>query len=140
MMASTLPVTELPNVAVHHYAPTVLIVDDDRVMRELMVKVLTRGGYDVLSAASGDEARRTAAEQTIDVLISDVAAGSVRPDGTIATMMAEQPAMGHLRISTSTDALRPFPFAGQRTIVLRKPFSSAMLVDSVRAMLGAVDI
>lgn len=139
-MASTLRIAELVDVAACHRMPTVLIVDEDAVMRELMAKVLTGDGYDVLRAASGEEARRAAAGQAVDVLISDVAAGSVRPDVSIATVMAEQPAMGHLRLASRTDALHPFPFAGQRTAVLRKPFSSAMLVDSVRALLGVTDL
>lgn len=50
----------------------VLLVEDDEDNRELMGEVLQDGGYEVVLAASGAEGLRTLAEQSIDVLVTDV--------------------------------------------------------------------
>ena len=55
---------------------TVLVVDDDRDVREMAVAVLEAQGYHVLAAASGDEAHRLLlANPTLplDILFTDVA-------------------------------------------------------------------
>lgn len=53
---------------------TVLVVEDEDAVRMLVVELLTRGGYLVIQAASGEEAQRVADafEGTIHVLLSDV--------------------------------------------------------------------
>ena len=53
---------------------TVLAVDDDPTMLELLEELLTPMGYQVLSAASGEEALEMMAsqERKIDLLLTDV--------------------------------------------------------------------
>jgi CheY-like chemotaxis protein len=50
----------------------VLLVEDDDDNRELMSEVLVAAGYQVMSAASGAEGLRTLAENSIDVVVTDV--------------------------------------------------------------------
>src|SRR5262245_8141841 len=52
--------------------PRVLIVDDERSMRELLTIVLSREGYDVITAESGGEAISVLQRQAVDLLISDI--------------------------------------------------------------------
>lgn len=49
-----------------------LVVDDDRFMREVLSELLSKGGYEVLLAADGEEGCRIAREQHPDVIILDV--------------------------------------------------------------------
>jgi two-component system cell cycle sensor histidine kinase/response regulator CckA len=49
-----------------------LVVDDCNATRSLLREVLTRDGYQVLEAASGEEALRRAQESSVDLLVSDV--------------------------------------------------------------------
>ena len=51
---------------------TVLVVDDERSMRELLSIVLRRDGYEVLVAADGRAALETLKRQRVDVLITDI--------------------------------------------------------------------
>lgn len=50
----------------------VLIVDDEEVMRSLMIKILEKAGYKVITANGGIAARQILAEQPIDLVLSDV--------------------------------------------------------------------
>jgi two-component system response regulator PilR (NtrC family) len=52
--------------------PRVLVVDDERSMRELLAIVLRREGYDVLLADNGKAAVETLERERIDLLISDI--------------------------------------------------------------------
>jgi len=52
--------------------PRILVVDDERSMRELLAIVLGREGYDVLLAENGRAAIETLEREPIDILISDI--------------------------------------------------------------------
>jgi two-component system, NtrC family, response regulator PilR len=52
--------------------PRILVVDDERSMRELLAIVLRREGYEVLLAESGRAAVDTLERESIDLLISDI--------------------------------------------------------------------
>jgi hypothetical protein len=55
------------------HGQTVLVVEDEPVMRELTQRILARGGYHVVAAANGDEALDILANRLdhIDVLLTD---------------------------------------------------------------------
>jgi two-component system response regulator PilR (NtrC family) len=52
--------------------PRILVVDDERSMRELLAIVLRREGYEVLLAESGRAAVDTLEREPVDLLISDI--------------------------------------------------------------------
>jgi DNA-binding NtrC family response regulator len=52
--------------------PLVLIVDDDRAMREMLLALLEEEGLRAQAAASAQEALQLAGEQTFDVVLSDI--------------------------------------------------------------------
>ncbi len=52
--------------------PRILVVDDERSMRELLAIVLRREGYEVLLAESGHAAIATLEREPVDLLISDI--------------------------------------------------------------------
>ena len=53
-------------------APRILVVDDERSMRELMAIVLRREGYEVLLAENGRSAIELLEREPVDLLISDI--------------------------------------------------------------------
>jgi two-component system, NtrC family, response regulator PilR len=63
-MTQTAPIAER--------AARILVVDDERSMRELLAIVLRREGYDVILAESGRAAIDTLEREPIDLLISDI--------------------------------------------------------------------
>ncbi|HEX4347962.1 MAG TPA: sigma-54 dependent transcriptional regulator [Vicinamibacterales bacterium] len=52
--------------------PRILVVDDERSMRELLAIVLRREGYEVLLAENGRAAIETLEREPVDILISDI--------------------------------------------------------------------
>jgi len=52
--------------------PRILVVDDERSMRELLAIVLRREGYDVLLAENGKSAIAMLEKEPVDILISDI--------------------------------------------------------------------
>jgi two-component system, NtrC family, response regulator PilR len=52
--------------------PRILVVDDERSMRELLAIVLRREGYEVLLAENGKTAVDTLERESVDLLISDI--------------------------------------------------------------------
>jgi two-component system response regulator PilR (NtrC family) len=53
-------------------APRVLVVDDERSMRELLAIVLRREGYEVVAAENGRSAIAVLGKDPVDLLISDI--------------------------------------------------------------------
>jgi CheY-like chemotaxis protein len=51
---------------------TILVVDDEPVMRKLLEKALTRDGYQVVSATEGNEALEILRDREINIVISDM--------------------------------------------------------------------
>ncbi len=50
----------------------ILVVDDEESIRDLCARVLTRAGYAVVTAPSGEEAVARLAQDSFDLLISDI--------------------------------------------------------------------
>lgn len=51
---------------------TILVVDDEQMMRDLLTKILSRDGYRVICAAEGQEALEMIGRQKVDLIISDM--------------------------------------------------------------------
>ncbi len=69
----------------------VLLVEDDDDNRELMAEVLSASGYEVLSAANGQDGLKTLSEHSVDVVVTDVG----------------MPGMGGLEMAKAAKAIAP---------------------------------
>jgi CheY-like chemotaxis protein len=117
------------------------VVEDEDPLREVACRVLTRHGYEVLSASNGPDALELAASvERIDLLLSDVIMPQmlgkelatrlteVRPDLRVVYMSGyAQPVLA------SSSGLEP----GVRLI--EKPFTAEALLAKVRAALDGDD-
>jgi len=63
---------EAPRIDIPDHAPHVLVVDDDRRLRDLLTRFLSENGYRVTAAASAAEARSIAESFVFDALVLDV--------------------------------------------------------------------
>lgn len=111
----------------------VLVVDDDSLIREMLVRVLSRAGYEVTSAANGKEALASFEAQPVDLVITDICMPELDGLETIAELRRKAP---DLRIIAISDAAGPGSylraaesFGATRT--LAKPFDSQQLLDTI---------
>jgi CheY-like chemotaxis protein len=51
---------------------TILVVDDDTVVRDVVIQMLSTHGFGVLTAGSGYEALRILTQRTVDLLLTDI--------------------------------------------------------------------
>jgi DNA-binding NtrC family response regulator len=111
---------------------TILVVDDNGALCELMEVILCSVGYHVLTAGNGTEALRLARNTPrIDLLLSDVDLPRMRGDELATHFSRLHPSAAVVFVSDSDGSIEttePFEF-------LPKPFTVAALRDSVRRAL-----
>ena len=116
-------------------AATVLLVEDERKLRELVRSYLERAGFAVLSSESGAEAISLAASASPDLVVLDLGL----PDVPGETVARELRANGHTPIlmltarSAEEDRIRGLELGADDYVT--KPFSPRELVLRVQAIL-----
>lgn len=121
-----------------HGSETILLVEDEDVVRGLTRKILSEAGYNVLEARSGHEAMRLCRDYrgTIDLLLTDV----VMPETSgkeVADRLGElRPAARVLYMSGYTDeAIVRHGVLDANVEFIQKPFTWARLGKKVRDVL-----
>jgi hypothetical protein len=119
---------------------TVLVVEDEEAMREVTRRILSRNGYEVITARGGEDALATirAHQGRIDLLLTDV----VMPQ-MLGKEVAERSAalLPGLRVLYMSGYAHPV-LTSQGTLaegvtLLEKPFSAPVLLAKVREALDA---
>jgi CheY-like chemotaxis protein len=118
---------------------SVLIIEDNDVMRELLARMLQRKGYAVKTVANGRDGLALFDSQPFDVVITDMvmpgmngleliqALKRARPDVKVIAVSGHDDRIGYLRVALQI---------GAKAVCL-KPVTPADLVQTVRAVLGA---
>jgi PAS domain S-box-containing protein len=114
----------------------VLLVEDDRVVREIAVGALVKLGYRVLPAADGEEALELALGRLdeIDVLVTDVVMPRLGGDALAARLRERRRDLPVLFISGYAPA---GDGEARGSTLLRKPFAPADLARKLREVLDA---
>ena len=117
---------------------TILVVEDERMLRELICHMLEMKGYEVLSAESGNAALELCQTRagSIDLLLTDVVMPG-RSGGQLARFLsARYPHFKILFMSGYTeDAIVRHGVSTHTAHFLPKPFSQAELARKVREVL-----
>jgi PAS domain S-box-containing protein len=119
---------------------TVLLVENEPMVLELMRGTLERHGYRVLAAGSGDEGLALAAAHAapLDLLVSDVVMPGLRGPDLAARLASAHPRLGVLFISGyADDALLRDAVRDGQSAFLQKPFTREALLLKVREVLDA---
>jgi PAS domain S-box-containing protein len=118
---------------------TVLLVEDEQPVRELVRTILERAGHRVVEAASPEEALATFnSMKSVDLLLTDVVMPAMSGFELFRTLVERLPSLRVLFISGYTDyALFEPTIADRGAAFLEKPFSADALIGKVRELLGA---
>jgi PAS domain S-box-containing protein len=114
----------------------ILLVEDEKSVRELVHRVLDRQGYRVTAAASGEEALQIidSEQVTIDLLLTDAVMPGISGPTLAMTLLNRNPSLRVLVISGFSD--HPLLTSGTtRFRVLSKPFRPDDLLRAVREQL-----
>jgi two-component system, cell cycle sensor histidine kinase and response regulator CckA len=120
------------------HSETVLVVEDDRTVRELVCRSLGRRGYHVLCAGRCDEALRIANEHpgTIDLVLTDVIMPQMHGPQLANELRQRRPNTKVLYVSGYSDTeIADQGVLSPEVHFLQKPFTPDTLARKVRAVL-----
>jgi signal transduction histidine kinase len=118
---------------------TILLVEDDPLVRRMATEVLLSKGYRVLAASSGADALHIAKKHNgqLDLLLTDVVMPSMTGPELVRQFSSKFPCIRALYMSGYTDdAIEKHGVRGKAVRVLQKPFTHDTLARSVREALG----
>ena len=118
----------------------VLLVEDEPAMREVTRRILVRNGYEVISAASGQEAVDAAAscQDDIAVLVTDVIMPGMQGKEVAERVRGLQPDIAILFMSGYTQGLLGAQGILEPGInLIEKPFTGTSLLKKLREILNA---
>lgn len=116
---------------------TLLLVDDDTSLLELLATYLGRAGYDVLTAGSGPDGQAAITSHDIALVILDVAMPGIDGWQMLQWLKERSPSLPVIMLtarSEEPDVLRGFSMGADDYVP--KPFSFAQLEARVRAVLA----
>ena len=136
--AAALPtVSATASAALPRGSETVLIVEDDAVVRWFAARALRAQGYTALTASKGAEALELARahRQPIDLLLADLVLPQLRGTAVAARLRASNPALRVIFMSGYPDVLHTDDPTYTAMAYLQKPFELTTLVQTVRTVL-----
>jgi signal transduction histidine kinase/CheY-like chemotaxis protein len=116
---------------------TILVVEDEPVVRSLVVEVLNELGYETLEAGEASEALRiTESEQRIDLLVSDVGLPGMNGRQLADIARQQRPGLKVLFATGYAESFAANDFLGPDMAVITKPFAIDVFATKVGEMLG----
>jgi two-component system cell cycle sensor histidine kinase/response regulator CckA len=123
-----------------HQAATVLVVDDEELIRELVGMMLGALGYRVLSAENGAQAMelgRARGLEGIDVLITDMCMPGMSGAELAEEFRALRPGIKAIFISGySSDEIESMGVDVREAACIAKPFQAHTIAKAVRTLLA----
>ncbi len=120
------------------HSATILLAEDQTAVRQLATRVLSRLGFTVIEASSGEEAVELGAAHTgpIDLLLTDLVMGGINGRLTAERLRLQRPGLPVLFMSGYSEEIEKLgDFDGGRSTLLSKPFTPDALALRVREVL-----
>jgi len=118
---------------------SILVVDDEPDLCELISRMLARAGHKVTSAGDGDEATRLIAKQKFDIVLTDVIMPEKDGIEVIGELRRKQPNVrivamsggGHVALDQYLKIAKGMGAHG----ILQKPFSNDELLATIESVM-----
>ncbi|HLF56230.1 MAG TPA: ATP-binding protein [Thermoanaerobaculia bacterium] len=120
-------------------ASTVLLVEDEDLIRSLAEQILTDSGYRVLPAGNASEAMEIAEnnDERIDLLLTDIVMPGSSGSDLAQRLLRQHPEMKVLYMSGYSDSIIfRYGVLQDRAAFLQKPFAAEVLERKVRELIG----
>lgn len=118
--------------------PSVLLVDDEHEVRQVLAVVLKRAGYAVLEAIDGESGLRMARDHEPDIVLTDLLMSPMGGLEFIEHLRRDYPDSKIIAMSAYMETLAdPIKLGADKA--LRKPFSIDELRTAVRELMGDHD-
>jgi two-component system cell cycle sensor histidine kinase/response regulator CckA len=115
---------------------TILLVEDEDMVRAVAERALTRAGYSVVTASQGEEGlERFAQMDKVDLIISDVVMPTMDGPTMVRAMRAKRPDLPVLFMSGYAEEQLRHSIDIDDVAFLPKPFSVAQLAEATSAAL-----
>jgi two-component system cell cycle sensor histidine kinase/response regulator CckA len=138
IMPSVGPKVAAPAPIVVHHGGVILLVEDEDAVREAARRILQSAGYEVLAAASGEEALALAAarDEAIDLLLSDMVMPGMSGRELARRLAAARPEIRVVYMSGYSDEPISHARNGVATTLVQKPFTRDPLLAAVAETLA----
>jgi CheY-like chemotaxis protein len=120
--------------------PTVLVVDDEEDLRDIMRRMLERRGFSTLVAGDPEQALGVCRDHpgTLDVLVTDLGLPGVSGGELARTAAGLRPEMGVVYISgLPKDIAVAKGLITEDALLVKKPFTADLLTEALRRILDA---
>lgn len=118
----------------------ILVVDDEKLQREIYETILTSADYDVTTASSGEAALKFLDDRKFDLVLTDLKMTGISGLDLLHQVMSRDSSIsvilitGHGTIESAKEALRSGAFD-----YLEKPVDQSLLLEAVQRALGKLD-
>jgi CheY-like chemotaxis protein len=119
--------------------PTVLVIDDDDLVRSLLVRALNGANYAVIEAADGQAGLSLARSHAVDLVVTDLVMPVQEGVETIMTLRRERPRLPIIAISGGVTNSRLYLDIAARIgarRILPKPFTPKELIQLIEQVLA----
>ena len=119
--------------------PTVLVVDDEEDLRDIMRWMLERRGFDTLVAGDSEQAIELCRVHPgeIDVLVTDLGLPGASGGELSRAALALRPRMGVVYISgLPKDIAVTKGLIADDALLVKKPFTSELLIEALRLVIA----
>lgn len=116
-------------------AATVLVVDDDEVMRDLLSRMLGRAGYAVQTAADGCNALQRFREHAIDAVVTDMSMPKMGGLELTRALLTERPELPIIAVTGVDDSYLRHAIAAGAKAGMQKPIRAGELAQTMRRLL-----
>jgi DNA-binding NtrC family response regulator len=115
----------------------VLVLDDERIVRELIVEILRRSGYEVVPAEDPEVALDLVATDAFDLLVTDVVMPGLSGLDVLERVRSLRPELPVV-VVTGAGTYQTLATAVERgaAATITKPFTHAELREAVACALG----
>ncbi|MBW1635787.1 MAG: response regulator [Deltaproteobacteria bacterium] len=121
----------------------ILIIDDEQIVLEVLCKILELEGYEVVTAASGDEGIELFAQNPFDLVVTDMVMPGKDGLQTILALRQESPDLAVIAMSGggTISKERYLAVAGylDGIVTITKPFSLESITEAVAELLAGGD-